>query len=144
MIRHNYLAIAVMVIANMGLGFLWYGFLFSKPWVMAAFGKTVEQMQAENTEMSATPYIINIICIICICFFISWLVQKLNINTFSDGLKLGLAVSIGTVFPVLATHYAFLLNAFASKDYTVLLIDVGMSVVSMLMISGVLAVWKKV
>ncbi len=143
MIRHNYLAITVMVIANMLVGFIWYGLVFGEVWSQAAFGKSVAEVQAANPDMSPVPYIVNVISIICTCFFVSWLVQKLNMVTFNDGLKLGLAISIGTVFPVLATHYAFLQYAFAKQDYSVLWLDLGMSVVCTLLICGVLAVWRK-
>ncbi len=136
MIKHNYLAIIVMIIAHMVIGFLWYGVVFSETWSHAALGKPVAEVQKQ--PMSAVPYIINIIGAACACFFISWLVQKLNITTFSGGLQLGVYAAIGLVFPALATHYLFL-----NISNTVLAIDLGMSITLTILTAGVLAAWRK-
>src|SRR5207249_2864659 len=97
MVKHNYVAIIVMVIVQMAIGFVWYTVLFGEPWVHGVFGKSIAEMQAEMKSggMSPMPYVVNIIGSICICFFISWLVNRLGINSFAGGLILGVYVAIG-------------------------------------------------
>ena len=140
MVKHNYLAILVMVIASMVLGFAWYGFLFAEPWVWNAFHKTIPEMQAsmKHDASEAIPYVVNIICMILTCFYASWLIVKLNIAGFMAGAIVGLYTSIGLVGPVIAIHYMFLM---ISKK--VLLIDVSFSCVVTILIFGVLAAWRK-
>ena len=43
----NWIAIAVLVIANMALGAIWYGPLFGKPW-MEATGIKMDDMEGKN------------------------------------------------------------------------------------------------
>lgn len=136
MIKHNYVAIAVMVVAHMIFGFLWYGVLFMETWSQAALGKSAAEVQ--QMEGSPIPYIINIIAAACTCLFLSWLVQKLNYTTFADGLKLGVYAVIGLVFPAIAVHYVFL-----GLSNTVLALDFSMSAILTLLTCGVLAVWRK-
>ena len=136
MIRHNYLAILVLLIVNIALGFLWYGLIFGETWSMATFGKTVDEMKEES--MSATPYIINVIGVILTLLFLSWLVQKMNATTFSAGLTIGFYVAIGLIIPVIAIHYSFMM-----VNNKTLCIDLGMSTVTTLINAGVLAAWRK-
>ncbi len=137
MIKHNYLAILVLIVIHMAVGFVWYGVLFSEIWSQAAFHKSVAEMQ-KSGNMSAMPYIINIVGIIFLCFFVSWLVQKLKVQSFLGGVFVGLYIAVGVVCPVVATHYAFL-----SISKKVMVLDSGMSGVLMLITGGVLAAWRR-
>src|SRR5437763_6774369 len=124
MIKHNYVAIIVMVIVQMAIGFVWYTILFGEPWVQGVFGKSIAEMQAEMQKtgsMSMAPYVVNIIGNFCLCFFISWLVQRLGITTFGGGLMLGVYATIGLVLPAVVIHYMFMM-----KSHTVIAIDAGM------------------
>ncbi len=137
--RHNYLAIIVVVIISMVLGFLWYGFIFGEAWSQGVFHKSMADMQASmKGKMDPTPYIINIIGIACIALFTSWLIQKMDTRGFMDGMLLGLYIAIGTSVPVIAIHYMFL-----QMDYAVMGIDVGMTTLSMVLTGGILAAWRK-
>lgn len=137
-VKHNYLVIGLLLLFHMIFGFVWYGIIFGETWSLAAYGKTPEQMQQEGMGGSPMPYVVNLAGVICICLFLSWLVQRLNYNSFSDGLKLGIYASIGLVFPVISTHYMFLpLNA------TVLMIDLAMSAILVTITAGVLSSFRK-
>jgi hypothetical protein len=137
MVKHNYLAILIMTIVQMGIGFIWYGLLFAEPWAQAAFGKSVAELQA-TIEFSPIPYVVNIIGAACTCFFLSWLVLRLGLTTFGDGFRLGLYSSVGLVIPAVATHYLFL-----DLSKTALAIDLGMSSVAIILTGCVLSVWRR-
>ena len=139
MVKHNYLAILVMVILQLGIGFLWYGFLFAEPWAMEGYGKTIAEMQAVmGGNDTSTPYIINAVLTIFHCFFMSWLVQRLSATSFSSGLMIGLYASLGLALPAIAIHYAFL-----GKSTTLIAIDAGMTAVVTMLTGGILAAWRK-
>lgn len=139
MIRHNWLAIIILVVLHMAIGFLWYGVFFSEQWSQAAFGKSVQEMyDSYNGEMPMAPYIVNVIAAFCATLFLSWLVNKLNYNTFGEGLKLGLYASAGLIFPAIAVHYMFLY-----RTHTLLAIDLSMSVLITILTAGILAAWRK-
>ena len=134
MSRHNHIAVWVMVFALQGLGMAWYG-LFSEPWV-AGQGKTMEQLQ--NMEPDPTPYIFSFICAILSSYVISWLVIQLNKDTFAKGASLGIILFLGLSGASMALHYPFL-----GMSYTVLAIDLGMTLVATVLTAGVLAAWRK-
>lgn len=141
MIRHNYLAILVVVLMQFAIGFLWYGVIFGDMWSMAHFGISPEEMQAQMEAaggMSPMPYILNMIGNILLTIFLSWLVQRLANTTFSQGALTGFYVSLGAVVPTVTTHYAFL-----QISTTVAIIDIGMTAVIAIISAGVLAVWRK-
>jgi len=139
MVKHNYLAILVMVIIHMAVGALWYTYLFGDMWAIEAFGKTPAQMQAEmQGDMDPTPFIINIIGVIFLCFFISWLVQRLGNTSFGSGFMTGLYTSLGIVLPIIAIHYAFLMHS-----TTLIVIDTSMSSLMTMLTGGILAAWRK-
>ena len=134
--RHNYLAILVVVLISMVMGFLWYGPLFGEIWSQAQFHKSAKEMMSGT--MDITPYIINILGVASICLFTSWLIQKMDTRGFGEGMLLGLYIAIGTSIPVVAIHYMFL-----RIDLTVLALDLGMTTVMMILTGGILAAWRK-
>lgn len=137
---HNHIAIGALIVFHQVLGFLWYApFMFLHQWLEGR-GITFEQMnaslQGENQDM--TPFAYGFVGSLLSCYLISWLVVKLGLRTWKDGLILGLVVFAGLVFPALAPHYKFL----AIAD-SVMLIDLGMSLVATLATCAVLAGWRK-
>lgn len=139
MVKHNYLAIIVMVIVQILIGFLWYGFLFAEPWAMEGYGKSIEEFTSGMAgKDNSTPYIINIILTIFNCVFMSWLVQRLSATSFGSGFMVGLYASLGLALPAIAIHYAFL-----GKSFTLIAIDFCMTALVVMLTGGVLAAWRK-
>lgn len=108
--------IAVIVLIQQLVGFVWYSpFVFGNIW-LSHVGKTV----AELKHSGAAPYLISALGAIVLCFILSKLIYATESRTASDGLKLGLYCWLGFVLPTIAVHYSF-----AGRPIELMLIDSG-------------------
>ena len=71
-------------------------------------------------------------------YFISWLVQRAQIQTFNQGMGLAVLLWVGVALPLLAPHYLF-----AGIHASVLMIDAMNALVQLVVTCGLLAVWRK-
>jgi uncharacterized protein DUF1761 len=134
MLKHNHIAIFLAVILHQVIGFLWYSpLLFLYPWV-AGLGKKLTDFDMSNPA----PFVADIVGWFFACYFISWLVQRMALNTFTQGLGLAMLLWIGIALPMLAPHYLF-----AGVHRTVLLIDTMNELVQLTVTCCLLVVWKK-
>jgi Protein of unknown function (DUF1761) len=101
--KTNYAAVFVAALAYWMLGALWYGVLFTKPW-MALEQMTVERMQSMNPVI---PYVISFVLDLLIAFVLAQLCTWRNANTAARGAALGILLWIGLVGPVAYTNYMF-------------------------------------
>jgi hypothetical protein len=114
--------------------------LLGKTWADAQPHRKAEFEAMENgtMEMDPTPFIMDIIGTILLCYFISWLVNKLNITTVNGGFMLGLYVALGVVVKAIAGHYYFL-----GISHTVTIIDTVFTMVIVIMVSCIIGAWRK-
>jgi hypothetical protein len=101
--KTNYAAVFVSALAYWILGALWYGLLFTKPW-MALEQMSVERMKSMNPVM---PYVITFVLDLLIAFVLAQLCTWRNANTAARGAALGILLWIGLVGPVAYTNYMF-------------------------------------
>jgi hypothetical protein len=101
--KTNYAAVFVSALAYWILGALWYGLLFTKPW-MALEQMTVERMKSMNPVV---PYVITFVLDLLIAFVLAQLCTWRNANTAARGAALGILLWIGLVGPVAYTNYMF-------------------------------------
>jgi hypothetical protein len=101
--KTNYAAVFVAALAYWILGAVWYGLLFTKPW-MALEQMTVERMQSMNPVI---PYVISFVLDLLIAFVLAQLCTWRNANTAARGAALGILLWIGLVGPVAYTNYMF-------------------------------------
>ena len=101
--RTNYAAILVAAIAYWLLGALWYGFLFSKQWLVLE-KINVEQARSMNP---AIPYIIAFLLELLVAYSIAQLCIWRNANTIGRGASVGVLVWIGFVGPISFMNYMF-------------------------------------
>jgi len=101
--RTNYPAVLVAAIAYWLLGALWYGTLFSKPW-MALEHITVEQAKSMNPIV---PYIIAFLLELLVAYSVAQLCIWRNANTIGRGASVGVLVWIGFVGPISFMNYMF-------------------------------------
>jgi Protein of unknown function (DUF1761) len=101
--KTNYAAVFVSALAYWILGALWYGLLFTKPW-MTLEQMTVERMKSMNPVM---PYVITFVLDLLIAFVLAQLCTWRNANTAARGAALGILLWIGLVGPVAYTNYMF-------------------------------------
>jgi hypothetical protein len=80
--RHNPLAIIVVVVLHHVLGFLWYGPLFMKAWAAG------HKLDAAAMQPSAGPFIVTLICSILAAVAMSWLIQRLGVKDGMGGVRL--------------------------------------------------------
>ena len=101
--RTNYAAVVVAAIAYWILGAIWYGVLFSKPWV-ALEGITEAQMKSANPVL---PYVITLILNVLIAYSLTQICIWRNANTIGRGASVGVLLWIGFLGPVTYTTYMY-------------------------------------
>lgn len=101
--RINTLAIFLAAIVYWLLGALWYGVLFSKPW-MALEHLSMEDAKGMNPVL---PYIVTFLLNLLIAYVISLIAIWRNVNTAAKGASLGILLWIGFLGPVTFTTYMY-------------------------------------
>jgi hypothetical protein len=134
MTKHNHIAIFVAVILHQVIGFLWYSeFFFVHQW-MAGLGK-----KASDSDMSnPAPFSADIAGWFFASYFISWLVQRTQIQSFNQAVGLAVLLWVGVALPLLAPHYLF-----AGIHTSVLMIDAMNALVQLAVTCCLLAVWRR-
>lgn len=128
----NWLAILVIVVGSMLLGFLWFAkALFGKQW-MAAIGKTEEDLKRGQRKAMSGMVILSIIQAIVLAHVVRWA----GAATFGDGLLAGLLVWLGFSFAS-----GMMNGLFAQRNATAVWIEQLYYGVLLAVGGGVLAVW---
>jgi hypothetical protein len=130
----NFMAIIVIAILHMLLGFLWYGPLFSKPW-MALQGWTQERMQQENPN--PVIYVVPLIGALLSAYTLALLINATQMGTLVGGAGLGLLIGIGFIASAFASNYLF-----SGRPFKLFLIDVGYYLVSPVIAGAILGAWR--
>jgi hypothetical protein len=141
MVRHNHLAVWVSIILSQILGYVTYTHLFAKQWIEGQplrWPNGMENMDKMEGGEMATPFVIDIIGSILLCYFLSWLIIKLGINTASRGFMLGIMIVGGLLIKAMLSHYAFL-----GMSWAVTLIDFGFTSVVVLVACMIIGGWRK-
>ena len=129
----NWIAIIVLMIVNMGIGAVWYGPLFGKPW-MEATGIKMEDIEGKNMMPSYGVAILN-------SFFMAFMMANVliwaSVDSLGGGLLTGLLMWMGF------TGFSFGVNhAFELRSLYLWVINSGMYLVGLLIMGAVLAIWK--
>ncbi len=133
MVKHNHLAIGVLVVGHQTVGVAWYStFLFGSPWVHAQ-GK-----QIQDLHPTALPFILAVIASILLCYVLSWFIQAIKVNTFKGGVGLGSLLWLGLGLPAIILHYGFL-----DLHWQIMAIDALHTLALSAVTGGVLAVWRR-
>lgn len=138
----NWLAIIASVVASMGIGFLWYGYLFMDQWMVEngiTLGETGETMIKNGVEMdpSPTPMIVNTVAMIGYALFMRWLLGKSNSLTLAGGFKMGLILGL-IMYMGQAVN-----NMFAQTSYSLTQIDGSYAIVLWTVIGTIIGAWQK-
>jgi hypothetical protein len=98
----NWLAIIIAAIANMIIGFLWYGnFAFGKSW-MKLSGRTMGEGQ-----QPVPLYALTIVGAVVQAIAMSWFAAQTGANSGSAGAILGLLVGLGFIAPAMFADVLF-------------------------------------
>src|SRR5689334_4630694 len=130
----NFLAIIVAAIIEMVLGFLWYGPLFSKPW-MALQGWTQERMQAGNPN--PVIYLVPFVGSLLRNYVLALLISATQMGTLVGGAGLGLLLGTGFIATAFASNYLF-----GSRPLKLYLIDTGYFFVAPVITGALLGLWR--
>jgi hypothetical protein len=99
--KTNYLAVLISGIAYWVLGALWFGLLFTKPWMRL---ENITVPQAANPFL---PYLISFLLDLWIAFVLAQLCLWRNATTISRGAALGILLWIGFVGPITYTTHMY-------------------------------------
>lgn len=132
--RTNYPAVVVAAIAYWILGAVWYGVLFSKPW-MALEHMTIEQAQSVSPVI---PYIVSFLLELLIAYSLAQLCLWRNADTAGRGASVGVLMWIGFVGPISFMNYMFEMRPkelFAINEFYPL--------AGLVLMGAILGAWKK-
>ena len=131
----DWLPVIIAAIAAWIFGAAYYSVL-CRAWV-AAQGKTMEQMKADNAGKSitakATPFILSFVAEIVMAIAMSGILFHIGIYGLGAGLFSGLMIWLGFVLTTIAVN-----NAYAFRSMTLTAIDAGHWLGVLLIIGGVL------
>lgn len=135
MTKHNHLAVLTLTLLFQPLGALYYSPIgFGNLW-LAAQGFTPEQDIA--ARLGAEPFIYGLLGALGLCYFLSFRVQASGATTFKQGAQVGLMFFLGAA-SILSIRFKFL-----GVATSVLAMDLGFTALTVLLASGILAVWRK-
>lgn len=138
--KTNWLAVAVSIVASMGIGFLWYGALFQEQW-MAGNGITMEGEKflknGVEMPMTPTPMIFNTIAMVVYSLIINWLLGKTGARSWMDGAMVGGAIGLITILGVVTG------NLFAANPLSLSMVDGSYSFVVFTLVGAILGGWQK-
>jgi surface polysaccharide O-acyltransferase-like enzyme len=101
--KTNYVAVVVCAVVYWILGGVWFGALFSKPW-MALEHITEEQAKSVNP---VPLYVITFLLNILIAYVLSQIILWRNATTAARGAAVGTLLWIGIVGPITFTTYMY-------------------------------------
>ena len=129
----NFLAILVVGVAYMIVGFLWYGPLFAKPW-MKLVGMTQEDLQrGANPVMYLGTFVGALVAAYVLALFIN----ATQMTTLLGGAGVGLLAGLGFVAPSFGANYIF-----GRRPLSLYLIDAGYQIVSLMIGGIILGLWR--
>ena len=132
--RTNYPAVIVAAIAYWVLGAVWYGVLFSKPW-MALEQITIEQAKSVSPVI---PYIVSFLLELLIAYSLAQICIWRNANTIGRGASVGVLVWIGFVGPIALMTYMF-----EMRPRALFAINEFYPLAGLVLMGAILGAWKK-
>lgn len=127
----NWLAVVVAALAQMILGFLWYGPIFGKTW-LAAMGKTRDQMTGAGMAgaVSAGAALVAAIAL-------GLVINNVGAATIGDGAIWGIILSAGLVVTSQISNAMF-----EQRSGTVTLLYSSYQLVGTAMMGAIIAGWQ--
>ncbi|MEK7084115.1 MAG: DUF1761 domain-containing protein [Patescibacteria group bacterium] len=135
-IELNYLAILVSAAATIALGMLWYSALFGKQWI-ALMGWTEEQMKQAKQKSMGKSYALMMATALVKAYVLAMIVGFSGSATLATGLLTGFWVWLGFVATVSMGSVLW-----EGKSWKLYVLNNGYDLVSLLVMGGVLAVWR--
>lgn len=131
----NPLAVLVATLLSFLLGFLWYGFLFCKPW-MTAMGLKSEDIESSGLSMKKAVIgstAASFATALGIALLMVLLKNSLASTIFATAVLVWFAFSLGPMFKLIFWE---------DRPFTLFLIDGGYELVSILVVTTILFLWR--
>ena len=135
--KTNYLAVIVAAIVYWLLGVVWFGMLFSKPWMQLEH-ISEEQAAAMKGAAAAFPYVVSFLLNLLIAFVLAQLCAWRNATTAAKGASLGVLLWIGIVGPITYTT-----SMYEMRPLNLFLINEGYVLVGLLVMGAIVGGWTK-
>ena len=132
--KTNYAAVVVSAVAYWLLGAVWYGFLFSKPW-MALEHMTDAQAQSMNPVL---PYVMTLVLNLLIAYVLAQICAWRNANTAARGAAVGILLWIGFVGPI-----TFTTNMYEMRPMELFAINHFYSLAGLCLMGIIIGAWTK-
>lgn len=139
----NYLAVVVAAVANMALGFIWFGPLLGKQWI-AAMGWTEAEVAAGREKMKKDgwkTYAIQVVGALLMSYVLAHALVFASAFLNSTGVAAGLAAGfwnwLGFIAPVTVGVVLW-----DGKPWKLWFIQGGYYLVAMLVMGVILALWQ--
>lgn len=131
----NYLAVLACGIANLVVGFLWYGIFFSKAWV-ALVNKTEEELE-KMRKSAPKAYIINILFSLVMAVVIVYIVHGMKLKGFLGGFLLGFFLWLGVAMVLRLNDVLF-----EKRPFKLFMINTGFDFCVLIVMGLILTLWK--
>ncbi len=132
--KTNYAAVFISALAYWLLGALWFGVLFSKPW-MALENITMEQAKSMNPVL---PYIVSFLLNLLIAYALAQVCIWRNANTAGRGASVGVLLWIGFIGPITYTTYMY-----EMRPKELFAINQFYPLAGMVLMGAILGAWTK-
>jgi hypothetical protein len=129
--KTNYLAVILCSVVYWLIGGLWYGFLFTKPW-MALEGP------APNSVSPILTYIVTFLLNLLIAFVLAQVCLWRNANTAARGAAIGVLLWLGIVGPITLTTAMY-----EGRPMELFAINEFYPLVGLCLMGAILGAWKK-
>lgn len=131
--KTNYAAIVVAAVAYWLLGAVWYGALFSKPWM------ALEQVTEEQAKTAGfLPYIVSFLLNLLIAYVLSQIIHWRNAYTAGRGAAVGVILWIGFIGPITYTTYMY-----EMRPKELFAINQFYPLAGMVLMGVILGAWRK-
>jgi hypothetical protein len=127
----NWLAVIVATVANMALGFAWYGPLFGERWMR------LSGQRRDEVRMEPTAYVPTIIGAFIVSWVLALLAKHVGATTIVDGAVLGVLAWLG--FVATAT---FADVVFGGRPIALWTLNNGYQLVILAVAGAIVAAWR--
>jgi len=132
--KTNYAAVFISALAYWLLGAVWFGVLFSKPW-MALENITMEQAKSMNPVL---PYVVSFLLNLLIAYALAQVCIWRNANTIGRGASVGVLLWIGFIGPITYTTYMY-----EMRPKELFAINQFYPLAGMVLMGAILGAWTK-
>ena len=132
--KTNYAAVFISALAYWLLGAVWFGVVFSKPW-MALENITMEQAKSMNPVL---PYVVSFLLNLLIAYALAQVCIWRNANTIGRGASVGVLLWIGFIGPITYTTYMY-----EMRPKELFAINQFYPLAGMVLMGAILGAWTK-